>query len=120
MNLQHLMKFARHSKVEMTMRYLHVGAEELRAAVSRMPVVPAASAEARTVTGAAEAVSSDQKSDQTDHLRTDTLSSVVTNPRSRKTAQPSGKPEGCAVFSQRGRRGSNPQPPDRQSGTLTN
>ena len=134
MRLPQLKAFARHGKIEMTMRYTHTGMDDLASAVALLPPLSKPSKKrsqksgGQNITSGPNPISSVQKSDQspdqTVAVGNYSHSSVVTRNARPETTQPSDFSEGCTSADssghKRGRRGSNPQPPDRQSGTLTN
>jgi hypothetical protein len=122
MRITQLKEFARHTKIEMTMRYNHEDQKELAVVVQQLPDLPALSRATRN--RRTNPVKPDQKSDQTVRSGRDLMSSVVRRvAQARNDASPDNV-RACASdvtgYLQRARRGSNPQPPDRQSGTLTN
>ncbi len=127
MPVHHLQKFARHGKIETTLRYTHTTEEDLAGSVAKLVPLPETSAR-RGVQTPEHLPSPDHKpdhdSDQTVAHGKNRQSSVVTrkgHPGNAKTPEESGvlSPVVTGIH-QRARRGSNPQPPDRQSGTLTN
>jgi site-specific recombinase XerD len=121
-----LKTFARHAKIETAMRYVHTDKQELRAGVDKLPVIGGND-------GASSANKNDSKAPSEKCVRKCVRASGSTSQRAsfsrtiwqrlRNDATPwqakelSSNDMKCL---QRARRGSNPQPPDRQSGTLTN
>ena len=122
MSIFNLKEFARHSKIETTMRYTHARKAELREAVNRLPDVShgARSGRNRRISP----VQPDQKSDQSVIASRDLMSSVARRRAAARNDASSDDVRACRTdvtgCPQRARRDSNPQPPDRQSGTLTN
>jgi hypothetical protein len=127
MRIDQLRVFARHAKIETTMGYVHTDAAELRVRTDLL-VPPHGSgggeAIATRTLDSARRSERDQKRDRAGVAGGQVLSSAVieTTPPLNDTT-----PCKCRGLSstdtdchQRERRGSNPQPPDRQSGTLTN
>jgi hypothetical protein len=79
MSITKLMQFARHTKIETSMRYNHLKKEELADAVSRLPNLPGDDLVecAKAETGAADApVSPDHKSDHDDFIVSRSMSSA--------------------------------------------
>ena len=124
MQIDQLRRFARHSKIEMTMRYVHTDADELRERADRLLAPGCRHGDSPSGGRMARA-------EECDHERDHGCGSKSQRASSRRIESHSTRndtsPCGCKSLSsidtvchQRGRRGSNPQPPDRQSGTLTN
>jgi integrase len=115
-----LKTFARHAKIETTMRYVHTDEKQLRDQVELLPLIGAINPTPRT----SDAKKSDHKCDHASGSTRQHASSRRTqSPRSGNDTTPcmgKGLSSSDSDCHQRGRRGSNPQPPDRQSGTLTN
>ncbi len=122
MTLMQLKNFARHGKIEMTLRYTHTNKDELTDAVRQLPKLgndPLRARKRRMLQ-----IQSDQKSDQSVVPSRDLMSAVVRRVADATKNTSPDTVRACVPvvtgLAQRGRRGSNPQPPDRQSGTLTN
>ncbi len=124
MQVDQLRQFARHSKIDMTMRYVHTDADELRERVDRL-------SPPGCHTGAPSSRGTVRRNKKCDHKCDHGCGSKSQRASSsRSDVQPTrndASPCGCKGLSstdtechKRGRRGSNPQPPDRQSGTLSN
>ena len=124
-----LKAFARHAKLDTTLKYVHIDEQELREGVDRLPAIGGTNG-----APAANFIGSDAPSEKSVHKRARAGVSETqvgsfagsdghSNGYSRNDATPR-KIKGLAAFDidclQRARRDSNPQPPDRQSGTLTN
>ena len=131
---------ARHSTIDLTMNvYTHAVLGDLATAVESLPALPVAEAEALAATGTDGLVGDDAKrrskrrsesgSDRQD--RASRVKAWQDRPARSSTREASRKPLGleeidkacqplASPISERGRRDSNPQHPDRQSGTLTN
>jgi hypothetical protein len=122
MRLTQLKEFARHTKIAMTMRYTNENQKELANVVQQLPVCLHSLAR-REIDGHSRP-DPDQKSGQTVRPGRGWMSAVVRRVgQARNDASPDNV-RACRTdvtdCNQRARRGSNPQPPDRQSGTLTN
>ncbi len=124
MQVDQLRQFARHSKIEMTMRYVHTDADELRERADQLSA-PGSFDDAVSKKGTfGRSKKCDHKCDHGCGSNSQRASSSRSDvQRTRNDTSPCG----CKGLSstdtechKRGRRGSNPQPPDRQSGTLTN
>jgi len=117
-----LMKFARHSKPELTMRYTHTDREELHEAVADLPAPD--EPRAKKTTGPVASGKSDQKSDHAAFAGNQDMTLVdMKCPHCEMKISPDdvrAYVSDDASCHQRARRDSNPQLPDRQSGTLTN
>jgi len=138
MDLRELQSFARHSNIKLTLQYTHREMNELASAVANVPALPSGTGrlvEAPDALHAQIVVTSPPQPYQKPHqlvVRSGVLeSSVVASQGARtdacrnKKAATNGGLLSTSVpavtgIPKRARRGSNPQPPDRQSGTLTN
>jgi len=121
-----LKAFARHAKIETTMKYVHTGDQELREGVDRLPPIGGTNG-----APAPNANGSDNRSEESVQKRVRASGSTGQGASSRRinghsTTNDATPRRGKGLssididFHQRARRDSNPQPPDRQSGTLTN
>ncbi len=124
-----LKTFSRHSKIETTMGYVHTDKQELREGVDKLPAI--GEADSATLTNQH---GSDNRSEKSVHKcvragvsKTQVGSFAGNNGHSNRKSRNDATPrilKGLSSFDidclQRARRDSNPQPPDRQSGTLTN
>ena len=124
MQVDQLRQFARHSKIERTMRYVHTDADELRERADRLSAPGCRSGEVSNPGTIGRSGKCDHQCDHSSGSKSQGASSGRINCHSTKN---DASPCGCKGLSsidtechKRGRRGSNPQPPDRQSGTLTN
>ena len=124
MQVDQLRQFARHSKIEMTMRYVHTDADELRERADRLSAPGCDDAGRLARLG----IDGREKCDhECDHGCGSESQRASTRRINRHSTKNETSPCRCKGLSstdteclKRGRRGSNPQPPDRQSGTLTN
>ena len=120
MKIDQLRKFARHGKIEMTMQYVHTDEDELR---ERADHLSAPGCDGRKPSGEAT-VKRNKKRDHGCGSKSQRASSrrIECHSTGNDTSpcECKGLSSTDSDCHQRGRRGSNPQPPDRQSGTLTN
>ena len=124
MQIDQLRQFARHSKIEMTMRYVHTDADELRERADRLSAPGCQSADDSGRGSVRRTGKCDHNCDHGCGPKSQRASSSRSEmQRSRNDTSPckcKGLSSTDTECLKRGRRGSNPQPPDRQSGTLTN
>ena len=124
MKTSQLMKFARHAKIETTMKYVHTGADELRQRTDELetPGSRVSKVEPKRIRNPAKKC--DQKRDQSPvfqgHQPSSCGTPIVLSENDTTLCKNRGLSSIGIGCHQRERRGSNPQPPDRQSGTLTN
>ena len=129
MTVPDLMNFARHSKIETTMLYVHGANKAVKQSVERLPTFDLSVGKAASQSE--RRVGPDHKPDHAVGNRGQSSSSVVTRAtgcaRERDGSENEITLAGGEGYSavdsschQRGRRGSNPQPSDRQSDALTN
>jgi len=121
MNVVDLKAFARHAKIETTMGYVHTDKEELRRQVDLLPLVGVDSAEQHPN---GRTKKRDRACDHAGVPACHQLSSKGENCHCPGNDTTPCKCKGLSStdieINQRARRDSNPQLPDRQSGTLTN
>jgi integrase len=124
-----LKTFARHAKIETTMKYVHTDEQQLREGVDRLPAIGGTDGAAPTNTRGPDDRSkkSVRKCVRAGVSKRQVPSSSGNNGHVNRTFGNDTTPcrgKGLSSFDidglQRARRDSNPQPPDRQSGTLTN
>ncbi|CAN5532790.1 hypothetical protein BH09PLA1_BH09PLA1_18400 [soil metagenome] len=126
MSLVHLMKFARHGKAELTLRYTHTSREELHEAAADLPAPD--QPRVKKSTGPASSGNPGHQPDQkSDHAAFAAMQRLSSDGIACPCCQIRISPDFVRAYAmsdtschQRARRDSNPQPPDRQSGTLTN
>ncbi len=119
MPLVDLKTFARHAKIETTMRYVHTDEQELRERVEMLPTIGNISA--RQAAGTARSGKSDHRRDRAGVSKRQVESSSGNEGHSKGRTKNDATPcQGKGLSSknsdclQRARRDSNPQPPDRQ------
>jgi hypothetical protein len=122
MNVVDLKAFARHAKIETTMRYVHTQDQALRNGVEKLPSIGVSNGTPMLFQSRSKKC--DHKCDRAGVSETQVGSTSSknwqSNEKSRNDTTPC-KSKGLASKDidchQRARRGSNPQPPDRQSAT---
>ena len=124
MQVDQLRQFARHSKVETTMRYVHTDADEFP---KRADELSAPGCEDGQPSGGGANGRGEKCDHKCEHGCGSDRQSASLRRSNWHCAGNDTTPCRCKGLSstdarcpKRGRRGSNPQPPDRQSGTLTN
>ena len=133
MSLPELRQFSRHSKVDTTMLYVHVDGETLQSKLDLLPALGHVAVETSSIVSREDdltigetpaALPCDRECDRP--MAPDGQSSapiVIAGDWTKNeitSARGGGYLSAVTIRQQRGRRGSNPQPPDRQSGALTN
>src|SRR5688572_33339529 len=124
MQVDQLRQFTRHSKIEMTMRYVHPDADELRERADRLSAPGCQSADVSSRGTVRRKEKCDHECDHGCGSNSQRASSTRISSHSTRNDTSPCRCKGLSSTDteclKRGRRGSNPQPPDRQSGTLTN